>query len=319
MGLYDMVKALICIDRYEAERSAELVEIINQIYKKEVKKVSAVVFGKIEAEVSRFFDEIHLFELAENQLYDARLKADCIKKLQETEQFSSIIIPATQEGRLLAPILAIKLDTGLVADVTAVANEQGKIQMIRPAFDGKIMAAIVNQDETLTMMSVRLGVFKYQKKEEKNAEVIIHEVTSKSTQDIQLLESQEVQTPTDIRDMQVLVSGGGGVINDFSSLHQLAKSLNGMVSASRRLVDSGIAPRSIQVGQSGKIVSPKLYIALGIYGSLQHMEGLKNVEYIISVNLNKHAPICSLSTIVVEGDAMEFIDGLLQKIKQMED
>jgi electron transfer flavoprotein alpha subunit len=94
----------------------------------------------------------------------------------------------------------------------------------------------------------------------------------------------------------------------------LAETLGGTVSASRKLVDQGIAPRNIQVGQSGKIVSPKLYIALGINGAIQHVEGLRDIETIISVNTSAKAPICSLSDIVVEGDAKDFIEKLLLKI-----
>jgi len=112
----------------------------------------------------------------------------------------------------------------------------------------------------------------------------------------------------------VLVSGGGGVIGQFHHLERLACKLGGQVSASRKIVDHGIAPRSIQVGQSGKRVSPKLYIALGINGAVQHVEGLKQVGSIISVNLDRNAPICSLSDIVVEGDAVTFIEKLVKMI-----
>jgi electron transfer flavoprotein alpha subunit len=98
-------------------------------------------------------------------------------------------------------------------------------------------------------------------------------------------------------------------------LAPLAEALGGETAASRKLVDLGVTGRNIQVGQSGKTVSPKLYFALGIHGSLQHMEGLKNVDHIISVNTNRDAPICSVSDIVVEGDASSFIDKLLTRMR----
>jgi len=96
----------------------------------------------------------------------------------------------------------------------------------------------------------------------------------------------------------------------------LATLLHGEVSASRAIVDKGIVSRAIQVGQSGKTVSPSLYIALGIHGAIQHIEGLKDVDFIISVNTNKNAPICSISDIVVEGDALTFIHRLVEKIER---
>lgn len=108
---------------------------------------------------------------------------------------------------------------------------------------------------------------------------------------------------------------GGGTARSFHKLESLADVLDGQVSASRKIIDKGIVSRSVQVGQSGKTVRPKLYMALGISGAIQHVEGLKNVENIIAVNTNRSAPICSLSDIVVEGDASEFIDKMVQRIR----
>ncbi|MDA3846272.1 MAG: FAD-binding protein [Vallitaleaceae bacterium] len=133
---------------------------------------------------------------------------------------------------------------------------------------------------------------------------------------LKLLDTCKKVERYDITDSEVLISGGGGTIKDFGKLELLADALHGQVSASRKIIDQGIATRGIQVGQSGKTVNPKLYIALGINGAIQHIEGLKNVEHIISVNTNRDAPICSLSDLVVEGDAFEFIDKIVLKIKQ---
>lgn len=122
--------------------------------------------------------------------------------------------------------------------------------------------------------------------------------------------------PGDIRDAEILISGGGGVAGSFDELQKLAAVMGGRVTASRRAVDLGVAARAIQVGQSGRTVSPRLYIALGIDGAGQHIEGLRNIESIISVNTNRHAPICSISDIVVEGDAREFIERLCRRINE---
>ena len=111
-----------------------------------------------------------------------------------------------------------------------------------------------------------------------------------------------------------MISFGGGVKSDFEKIYKLASLCGAKVSASRRAVDNRYAKRSIQVGQSGKVVSPKVYIALGIYGAIQHIEGLKDVDTIISVNIDSKSAICSLSDIVVHGDAIEFVEKLTQKI-----
>jgi electron transfer flavoprotein alpha subunit len=128
------------------------------------------------------------------------------------------------------------------------------------------------------------------------------------------LHVEKHQHTTDIRDSEILISGGNGVKDAFSDLYQLADALNGTVAASRKLVDQGIAPRSLQVGQSGKTVSPRLYMALGIHGTMQHIAGLRGIESIISINTNRNAPICSLSELVVHGDAAEFINKMVKKI-----
>lgn len=121
--------------------------------------------------------------------------------------------------------------------------------------------------------------------------------------------------PDDIRDSRILVSAGGGVAASFQRIKGLADALNARVSVSRRLVDKGIAPRRIQVGQSGKRVNCDLYIAIGIYGAFQHVVGLRNVKHIIVVNRNRLAPICSLADIVAEGDAAEFVDKLTARVQ----
>lgn len=312
-----MRKVLICLDSAEMGQSVELLGAVSRIYEENQVEIYAASFEDVPEELRGFFDAIHQFQIEGDRRYDVRWKASCISRLCHAEGFSCIVVPATYEGRMLAPVLAMKLQTGLVADVTDVKNEDGVIQMVRPAFDGKLMAGIINQYTDLVLMSVRLGVFKCGISPARNARIVIDASDKESKSGIRLTKIIEKEKAEDIKDARVLVAGGGGVLEDFEALKRLAEPLHAMVASSRRLVDSNIAPRRIQVGQSGKIVSPRLYIALGIYGSLQHIEGLKNVEYIISVNTNKNAPLCSLSTIVVEGDAIEFIEKLSTKIMEM--
>jgi electron transfer flavoprotein alpha subunit len=130
------------------------------------------------------------------------------------------------------------------------------------------------------------------------------------------LETRPKTVTDDIRQANVLVSGGGGIQHHFKELHRLAEVLGASVSASRRIVDSGIVSRKIQVGQSGKTVSPDLYVALGISGSVQHIEGLRNIKHLVVVNTNPNAPLTALADLVVEGDAVEFIHRFTERIRQ---
>lgn len=311
-----MKKSLIYLDEEDIQSSIDLLEVDRQIYRDECYETYAFCFNQpVGAAGCGKFD--YVFSVQDDRLQgcDIGNLTNCLEELHRTYRFDSILIPASWQGRMLAPRLAMRLEVGLVADVTSIEYNDGELEMVRPAFSDKLFAGVTNKNCRPIMMSVRPNVFTDSSKQLKDTKIIPFQTITLQPGKIKLLEAKEKERAKDIRESEILVSGGGGVTGHFEQLYLLADELNGMVSASRRVVDSGIAGRSIQVGQSGKTVSPKLYIALGIYGSLQHMEGLKNVENIISVNINRNAPICSLSDIVVEGDSKEFIEKLLVKIR----
>ena len=251
--------------------------------------------------------------------HDSRGIAEILENLWRRHRYDSILIPATSLGKMIAPRLAKRLGTGLIAGVTDVERDGDRIEMIRPAWSGKILERIHRKGPGPLIMTVRPNAFEYRAGGGLQTEVSGYAAPVMSRSGIKYLAMNERSQgcnseDADIRDYEVLVSGGGGVKERFPALCRLADALGGGVAASRKLVDLGIAPKRIQVGQSGKTVSPKLYMALGIHGSMQHMAGLRQVESIISVNTARHAPICSLSDIVVQGDAGEFMDRLTEKI-----
>ncbi|MCL2373607.1 MAG: electron transfer flavoprotein subunit alpha/FixB family protein, partial [Defluviitaleaceae bacterium] len=236
---------------------------------------------------------------------------NAMEEVQQAHNFDTILLPTTMNGMAIAPRIAIRLNTGLTADVTDVADGQ----LIRPAFDGKILAGIVNKEGVRPLMAtIRTGAFEYNPRMTKNARIIEHVFNKYIESGLQLTEAREKPPSKDIRLSRVLIAGGGGIAKDFYKLEGLAKALNGQVAASRRLVDAGLARRKIQVGQSGKTVSPELYIAFGIHGALQHVEGLKNVKHLIVVNTDKYAPIRYMANIIVEGDAITFLELLIGRI-----
>jgi electron transfer flavoprotein alpha subunit len=312
----DMKKSLIYLDHENIQNSLDLLGVIDLMYGKGNSVSFAVCLNHQGIEAMGLVDHIIRVQDERIENHDLINLTNAIEELQQRYAFDSILIPATHTGRMLAPRLSMRLHVGLVADVTAIEHHNGDLQMVRPAFSGKIMAGIVNRGRLPVMMSVRQNVFNYHSAETKKTSRIDFLPTNIQPSSIQLLESKEKERSLDIRDSEILISGGGGVQDNFHCLDLLANELDAQVSASRRIVDSGLASRRIQVGQSGKTVSPRLYIALGIYGSLQHIEGLNNVENIISVNIDKDAPICSLSDIVVVGDAVKFIEKLVNKIKK---
>lgn len=315
-----MKRVLVYIDEDAVQDSIELLEVGRLMYGDAGFCSYALAAGGRYGEAGIFFD--HVFRVKDGPLsnYDAATLARCIEFLHRIYDFSAIVVPATHWGRMIAPRAAMRLRAGLVADVTGVGTDGDggdvtDVLMVRPAFSGRMLATVVCRGGGPVMMSVRPRVFTYREPVLKSAQFVDIDVQDMKTPGVRLIERQEKPVAQDIRESQVLISGGGGAIGSFHLLEQLAEALHGMVAASRKVVDMGKAPRAIQVGQSGKIVSPQLYIALGISGSAQHVAGIRNAESIISVNTDRQAPICSMSDIVVEGDSRAFVEGLLKRIE----
>lgn len=312
-----MKRCLILLERQNEKFCVDLLQTVDEIYEKNCERY-ALAFDADIREAEGKFDQIITVADQRVHSYDVHMLTGIMGEIQENYQFDSILILATHFGRMLAPALAMRLRTGLVADVTKIGHYKNQIEMIRPAFSGKILAGIINTSGTSVMMSVRPGVFLYEddrNKQTKHWKYVPEQIRPSK---IERIARKEKPQTRDIRESEILVSGGGGILENFDAIDLLAERMGGMKAASRRVVDSGKADRSIQVGQSGKIVHPKLYIALGISGMLQHIAGLNHVKHLIAVNTNKNAPICSLADIVVEGDACTFVKNMVKRIDDTE-
>ena len=310
-----MKRCLVFLDGKALEDSVDLLEAARQVHAGDAFGTTGILFDRSVASVRGTFDRVIQVHHDDVRSYDPMAVTEAMVALQRRDRYDSILIPATSFGRMLAPRLAMRLRTGLVADVTAIDRHGPELHAIRPAYSGKMFARIRFVGAGPVMMSIRPGVFAHDSRAD-------HEIIPESwipedvcAGGIQLLDTRRKEQVYDIRESTVLVSGGGGVIGHFHQLERLADKLGGQVSASRKIVDQGLASRSIQVGQSGKTVSPRLYVAVGINGAVQHVEGLKRVETLIAVNTNRNAPICSMADVVVEGDAAAFLDKLVARIE----
>ncbi len=312
-----MNRILVVMDPEAPEDSTDLLAVAEELYGATGFESHVLVPGSTVRPREGAFGVV--IEAASVAPYDSAAVASAIESLHEESRYALILVPATPFGRMIAPRAAMRLKTGLVADVTAVRRgADGAIEMIRPAFSGRMLATVLNRGDGPVMMSVRPGVFRRAKGASSSPpdspETTKWSHVAAEAGQIRLIERRPKPEREDIRNAEILISGGGGVQRNFDDLGELARVLGGMVAASRKVVDSGKAPRAIQVGQSGKTVSPRLYIAIGISGSIQHVAGLRNAEHIIAVNSNRHAPICSLADIVVEGDGRDFIQRMSERI-----
>lgn len=308
-----MFKALILIDDDFVHDSIDLIEVANRLAGEDELLTYGLGINLADKEV-KGFDSLICVDLPFLQSKDSRVLTDIIQQVHEEFSFDSIIVLATDFGRMVAPRVAMRLKVGLTADITDIEVEGQERRLVRPAFSGNMLASIIC-DSTPIMASVHPNVFhvKEAAKEPERIDFLPAELKASS---IEVLSTSEKGGTQDIREAKAIVSAGAGFKTEVDQLQELADILNGAVAVSKPLVELQRAPREIQVGQSGKTVSPDLYIALGIYGSMQHVEGLKNVENIISVNIDEGAPMNYLAELVVIGDAAEFAEKLTERLRK---
>ncbi|MEW5895745.1 MAG: electron transfer flavoprotein subunit alpha [Candidatus Omnitrophota bacterium] len=231
---------------------------------------------------------------------------------------------ATVVGRSLISRVAVKLHTGLTADCTGldIDPKEGFLLQTRPAFGGNIMATILSKNHRPQMATVRHKVFKEAVVDtSRKGKVIEEELTSTLlTSRTKLLDIvEEIESTINIAEADIIVSGGRGMKGpeNFKILEELAQALGGAVGSSRAAVDAGWMPYSHQVGQTGKTVCPKIYIACGISGQIQHLVGMQSSDIIIAINKDPDAPIFNVATFGVVGDLFEVVPLLTKKFKEV--
>lgn len=236
---------------------------------------------------------------------------------------SILIASATTQGRTIMPMLSARIGCGLTADCTelSIDSGSGKLIQTRPAIGGNVMADIKTRGRDPQMCTVR----------PKSKRPLCRDISHKGelinvSPSANLLASAltylgfipETSIGLPIQEAEIIISGGKGMKNskNFAKLEELARLLGGTVGASRMAVDLGWAPYSAQVGLSGKSVTPRLYLAFGISGAVQHIAGMSGAETIIAVNHDPEAPIFRVADLSIQGDAMEILDGLIDSLKK---
>ncbi|MGB3213068.1 MAG: electron transfer flavoprotein subunit alpha [Desulforhopalus sp.] len=234
-----------------------------------------------------------------------------------------VLAGATAIGRSFIPGVATILDAGLTADCTKleIREEDGALLQTRPAFGGNIMATIVSESTRPQMATVRPKVMKeLQFDGSRTGEIVqVTPIEQQLQSRVEVLESVIAQAgQVNIQEADVLVSGGRGLENakGFELIRELADAMGAKVSASRAVVDAGWIPYPHQVGQTGKTVAPKLYIACGISGAVQHVAGMQSAETIVAINRDENATIFDVADFGIVGDLFEIIPKLIKKIKE---
>jgi electron transfer flavoprotein alpha subunit len=235
-----------------------------------------------------------------------------------------VLMGATGLGRDLAGAVATALKTGLTADCTGLTIDKKMrlLEQTRPAFGGNIMATILTETARPQMASVRPHVMpKPDFQSGKTGELITESFSlpeEKIATKVLEIKSLLTEGSVNIAGANVIVSGGRGMLSqeNFKMLQDLADLLGGVVAASRSSIDAGWMPHERQVGQTGKTVRPKLYIACAISGAIQHLVGMQDADHIIAINKDKTAPIFEVAHLGIVGDVFDIIPGVIEQLRK---
>lgn len=302
-------------------------------------KLEAVVAGngikgEVEAQILPYgVDVLHVFDAPCLSPYTTRPHTAVLVKLFERELPQICLMGATSIGRDLGPRVSSTLTSGLTADCTALEigdyeDKKNKkiyenlLYQIRPAFGGNIVATIINPDNRPQMATVRSGVMKAEVLDPAyKGEVIYEEVdqfVAPEDKMVEVLHRQVEKAKNNLKGASIVVAGGYGVGSkeNFDLLRKLAEELHGEVGASRAAVDAGFANHEEQIGQTGVTVRPKVYIACGISGAIQHVAGMKESGILISINSDPNAPINDIADYVITGSVEEVVPKMIQYYKQ---
>ncbi len=228
-----------------------------------------------------------------------------------------LIIGNTSLGNDLAPRLAVRLNAGCIVDCVNLKVESEEIIATRPIYAGKaFIKAKLSSD--VKVFTIRPNVFKAELSDAGSATIEIKEITSPNLKS-KVVSLKKSEGKLDVAEADIIVSGGRGMKGpeNFNLIESLADSLGAAVGASRAVVDAGWRPHREQVGQTGKTVSPSLYVACGISGAIQHLAGMSTSKYIVAINKDKDAPIFSVADYGIAGDLFEILPVLTEEIKKI--
>lgn len=290
-------------------------------------QLSAVLFGACEAEARElvkwgaekvYLCEDQVFEKFNDESYSTLLLS-IIKKYSP----EIVLAGATPIGRSFIPRVAAGLRTGLTADCTSLSidKETGNLLQVRPAFGGNIMATIVCPNSRPQMATVRPRVMKSGIRDEGRKGEIINIERGNALSRTKVLDTvKEIsEVMVNLQEADIIVAAGRGIggTKGMELLQELSELLGGAVGATRAVVDEGWIPYSHQIGQTGKTVCPRLYVACGISGAVQHLVGMQSSDIIVAINKNSDAPIFNVATYGIVGDIFEVVPLLIKKTREI--
>lgn len=283
-------------------------------------EVEAVVVGNDITELSKIgnFGVNKVTVLKNNDLveYSSSAYSKVIADFADEINADVLFFGNTSLGKDLAPHVAVKLDAGIAMDCIEINDKDSAIVATRPIYAGKALIDVkVNSDKKI--FTLRPNVFNPGEPGSNESEVVVKQIDSPDLS-TKVIETKKAEGKLDVAEASIIVSGGRGMKEaaNFKLVEELADVLGAAVGASRAVVDAGWRPHAEQVGQTGKTVSPNLYVALGISGAIQHLAGMRSSKYIVAVNKDADAPIFQVADYGITGDVFEVVPALIEELKK---
>jgi len=316
-------KVLVVLEQRDGQlkkNSFEVVKAGSDLASKLGCDVEAVIVGSNITDVNKIGNygvtKVTHLNNAEFVNYSASGYSKAISDFTKEINADIIVIGNTSMGKDLAPRITAKVDGGIAMDVTVLDVGNNDVVATRPIYAGKALIDVkINSD--IKIFTIRPNVFNPGEPIDSLAEVVMKDIASPSLND-KVIEIRQSGGKLDVTEASVIVSGGRGMkdAESFKLVEDLAEVLGAAVGASRAVVDAGWRSHGEQVGQTGKTVSPNLYVALGISGAIQHLAGMRSSKYIVAINKDADAPIFQIADYGIAGDVFEVVPALIEELKK---
>jgi electron transfer flavoprotein alpha subunit len=301
--------------------SLEVVTLASKLSSELQLEIESIVIGN---EISNINDvsayginKVFHFKNDQLQNYSSSAYSDIVSNFIKETSADIIFLANTSLGKDLAPRVAAMLNAGCLMDCVKIDSEAGEILATRPVYAGK---AFLNAklNSSIKIFTIRPNVFKAVQSGTAQPDVVIKDVHAPNLR-TRIISFKKAEGKLDVAEADIIVSGGRGLKGpeNFFLVENLANAFGAAVGASRAVVDAGWRPHGEQVGQTGKTVSPSLYVACGISGAIQHLAGMSSSKYIVAINKDKDAPIFNIADYGIAGDIFEILPALTEEIKKV--
>ncbi len=286
--------------------------------------LSALLFGQgveglVQDIIQRGAEKVFLCDDA--TLADCRAEpyASLLSKLAGEHKPQAILAGSTSSGRDVLALAAVDLEAGLIPDCTGLAVQDGRIKATRPVYAGKLLSNVYSKGDTL-LASLRSRAFPAAEADagRSGETIVVEPVMQPGAIGVEILGLDASEGTVSLTDSAIIVSGGRGVggPEGFEPVRRLAATLGGALGASRAAVDADWIPYAMQVGQTGKTVSPDLYVAAGISGAIQHLAGMRTSKVIVAINKDPEAPIFKVAQYGIVGDLVKIVPAMVAELEK---